>query len=371
MVHSRSFIVFLCGLFFFTSCKKDPAGPGTVKAFGLESPFYTFPPSHSFYYGTLLWPEDGTAFWYGGHGLYGISVPDGNATNTDNQPGYYAAYEPDSETIYYLPTSCLSGCSAPVYKVNIDGGTPERIPDLEIQVSGGSPVIPVSSNQFLFVKLDPLSSVLSTYLYDQASGDSTRLAEGIPETLSPNRSEVLVYQPDETVHTEEEDIYQLAFVSLDGMINDTWQLYSNSSTHLPLYPPLWDLNGIRILYMKRDFDNNARVSLWLNHYPDSQEEKLWETSGGPEKTIEGPFRWSDDNTRLAFWERTCLEATLYSCDGGYQWTLWVYDTMKGEATKQVVDNSDETNIARDQRFSSDGSQLLFLYDRSLYLKDVN
>ncbi len=370
MTLSRGYIVFLCGLFFLTGCKKNPAGAGTEKEFGLESPFYTFPASHDLDYGTLLWPEDGTTFWYGGHGLFQISVPNGNVTNIDNQPGYYAAYESDSETIYYLPTDCLSGCSAPVFKVNINGGNPERISDLEIQVAGGRPVIPVSSNQFLFVKLHPQSSVFSTYLYDQTTGDSTRLADGIPQSLPPNRSEVLVYQVDETVHTEEEDIYQLAFVSMDGMINDTWQLSGNSFTHQPVYPPLWDVNGIRILYMKRDYDNNARISLWLIHYPDSQEEKLWDTSGGPEKTIEGPFRWSDDNTRLAFWERTCLEASLYSCDGGYLWTLWVYNTIKGEATKQVVDKSNEASPARDQRFSSDGSQLLFLYNRSLYLNDI-
>ncbi|WP_421775217.1 hypothetical protein [Gracilimonas sp.] len=370
MVLSRSLIVFLCGLFFFTSCKKDPAGPGAGKEFGLESPFYTFPASHDAYYGTLLWPQDQTVFWYGGHGLYRISVPNGNATNIDNQTGYYAAYESDSEAIYYLPAECLSGCSAPVFKISINGGAPERVSDLEIQTSGGSPLIPVSSNQFLFVQLHPESSVLSTYLYDQTSGDSSRLADGIPETLSPTRSEVLVYQLDETVHTEEEDIYQLAFVSLNGMISDTWQITGNPFTHLPIYPPLWDLNGIRILYMKRDYDNNARISLWINLYPDSREEKLWDTSGGPEKTIEGPFRWSDDNTQLAFWERTCLKAGLYSCDGGYKRTLWVYNSLKAKATKQVVDHSDEANIARDQRFSSDGSQLLFLYDRALYLKDV-
>ncbi|MGN8226006.1 hypothetical protein [Gracilimonas sp. BCB1] len=371
MVLSRSLLVFFCGLFFFTGCKKDPAGPGAEKEFGLDFPFYTFPASHEAYYGTLLWPEDESVFWYGGHGLYQISVEDGNASNIDVQPGYFAAYEPDSETIYYLPTDCLSGCLAPVFKVNINGGSTEKISDLEIQVAGGSPVIPVSSNQFLFVQLHSQSSVLSTYLYDQASGDSTRLAEGLPEILSPNRSEVLVYQIDETVHTEEEDFYQLAFVSLDGMINDTWQLSGNSFTHLPLYPPLWDVNGIRILYMKRDYDNNARISLWLIHYPDSREEKIWDTSGGPEKTIEGPFRWSADNTQLAFWERTCLEASLYSCDGGYLWTLWVYNTIKGEATKQAADKSYEASPAREQRFSSDGSRLLFLYDRSLYLKDVN
>lgn len=370
MAWSSKFIAILIVLFFFVSCKKDPVGPGVVKEFGLEFAFYFFPASHGMYYGSFLWPDDEWAFWYGDHGLYRISVPNGNAQNIDQQPGYFAALESNSETIYYLPAECLAGCSAPVHRVPVAGGTTERFSDIEVQVGGSNPVLPISPNQFLYVLLPEGSSTVFTYLYDHVTGDTTRLAAGLPETLSPDRSEILVYQPDETVYTEEEEIQQLAFVSLDGGITNTWQLSVNQFTHSPVYQPVWDDRGIRMLYMKRDYEDNAEMSLWFVRFPDSQEEKLWDTSAGPEKTIQGPFRWSEDKTLLSFWERHCLEADLFSCKGGYQWTLWVYNAINGEATRQVVKNTDDGNPARDQQFSSSGTQLLILYGQSLYLQDV-